>query len=383
MSARLTRLKINRFRDTKPTELHFSAGFNVLLGLNGTGKTTLLDLIAAICSDDLSPYAKEAFDVEYEVADAAHVEPLCVRVWWDPVVEDARRVPSGFRVLISPREADLWVNGSAHRSVRSTEGEAALASGPDEAGFLFGLLAMSRPGLDERRQRWLDVIGGKAQLISLRVDEGLLSFHQLTNGRVGPMSMMLRPEWMGLIRDGRAYGVWNGMHVPWLEEASRVMGFADVEFSISRAVNNGIPIPKNFSFKDPNRGWVDSERLSYGQKRLFTFHCRLAALKHWSTALGPFIADELSNGLHHAWIQHCMEKLEGMQSFLSAQGPLVLDKLPWGSAAELQKMFVRCERQGASILWRNLTEEEALELHQSGEQGYEKTSETLKRQGLW
>jgi len=39
----------------------------VLLGLNGTGKTTLLDLIAAICSDDLSPYAKEAFDVEYEV----------------------------------------------------------------------------------------------------------------------------------------------------------------------------------------------------------------------------------------------------------------------------------------------------------------------------
>jgi len=65
---RLTRLRIDRFRNVKPgTDLRFGPTFNVLLGKNATGKSTLLDLIAAVTNDDLSPYAKEAagFDLTW------------------------------------------------------------------------------------------------------------------------------------------------------------------------------------------------------------------------------------------------------------------------------------------------------------------------------
>ena len=374
MSARLTRLKINRFRDTKPTELHFSAGFNVLLGLNGTGKTTLLDLIAAICSDDLSPYAKEAFDVEYEVLYSEPAELLAVHVWWE-ANEGDEPGKYEFRVAIG---AMVWTNGSTYGSGSTADGVAQLVGTPSENSFVLRLVTMSRlpsPQLGG----WFAAIQG-TRIWPVRMDEGLWFFHQLLGEEPTAFAFMFREEWLKASEDS-AYGSWNGTHLEWLAEAIRMMGFDSIEFSVSVGPT-GVPVLKNFAMRLPGRGWVDSERLSFGQKRLFAFHCRLAVMTHWGTSL-PFIADELSNGLHHAWIQHCMEKLEGMQSFLSAQGPLVLDKLPWGSAAELQKMFVRCERQGASILWRNLTEEEALELHLSGEQGYEKTSETLKRQGLW
>src|SRR5678810_540074 len=57
---RLTRLKINRFRNVTPgTELRFDDGINVLLGRNGTGKTTLLELICALVGGDLDAYKHE------------------------------------------------------------------------------------------------------------------------------------------------------------------------------------------------------------------------------------------------------------------------------------------------------------------------------------
>jgi hypothetical protein len=63
----LKRLKLHKFRYIKPgTELLFTERFNVLLGRNGTGKTTLLDLISTVLRSDFSSLRDEEFDIEYE-----------------------------------------------------------------------------------------------------------------------------------------------------------------------------------------------------------------------------------------------------------------------------------------------------------------------------
>src|SRR5262245_53056348 len=72
---RLTRLRIDRFRNIQPgTELRFGPTFNVLLGKNATGKSTLLDLVAAVINDDLSAYAKEdaGFDLTWWIEKGEH-----------------------------------------------------------------------------------------------------------------------------------------------------------------------------------------------------------------------------------------------------------------------------------------------------------------------
>lgn len=68
LSGRLSRLKINRFRNVESgTEIRFDGGINVLLGRNGTGKTTLLDLVSAISRGALGADEQEEFDLGYDL----------------------------------------------------------------------------------------------------------------------------------------------------------------------------------------------------------------------------------------------------------------------------------------------------------------------------
>src|ERR1051325_687359 len=66
---KLKRLRVERFRSlVKGTELSFSDGINVVLGQNGTGKTTLLELISMVVCSDFSSIATEEFALEYELS---------------------------------------------------------------------------------------------------------------------------------------------------------------------------------------------------------------------------------------------------------------------------------------------------------------------------
>jgi energy-coupling factor transporter ATP-binding protein EcfA2 len=67
-SNRLKWLRINAYRHVEPgTRLEFGPGVNVLLGRNGTGKTTLLELLDMIWSRGFAQLADEVFDLEYAV----------------------------------------------------------------------------------------------------------------------------------------------------------------------------------------------------------------------------------------------------------------------------------------------------------------------------
>lgn len=67
-SPRLTSLVIHKYRHVVPgTRLEFGAGFNVLLGRNGTGKTTLLELIEMIWAKGFAKIENDPFHFEYTV----------------------------------------------------------------------------------------------------------------------------------------------------------------------------------------------------------------------------------------------------------------------------------------------------------------------------
>jgi energy-coupling factor transporter ATP-binding protein EcfA2 len=94
---KLRRLKVDKFRSlARGAELRFSDGINVLLGQNGTGKTTLLELISMVVRSDFSSLAKEEFAFEYELA-VDEGEGAVVRVQNDRQAMDPLPEPFGLQ----------------------------------------------------------------------------------------------------------------------------------------------------------------------------------------------------------------------------------------------------------------------------------------------
>ncbi|MFT5431673.1 MAG: hypothetical protein ACI9OJ_002370 [Myxococcota bacterium] len=82
-------LEIHQYPRVAPgTKLIFDRGINMAVGKNGTGKTTLLELVAMIASGDLSPFERTEFDIawhasadglEFEIRLTNEVKPTSVK----------------------------------------------------------------------------------------------------------------------------------------------------------------------------------------------------------------------------------------------------------------------------------------------------------------
>ncbi len=103
--ATIRRVTIHRLRNVKSGctfELH--SGLNVLLGQNGTGKTTLLQWIADFMSGDLESWSKEPYRVEIEFEVGSNPVPATLQVLIDNEISEfpqAPEAPPGFDRLMS------------------------------------------------------------------------------------------------------------------------------------------------------------------------------------------------------------------------------------------------------------------------------------------
>jgi hypothetical protein len=126
-----------------------------------------------------------------------------------------------------------------------------------------------------------------------------------------------------------------------------------------------------------NRSLKSDVLLSYGQRRLLS-------LLFWIYGARDLVLiDELTNGLHHDWIQGVLDAIGDRQAILATQSPLLLDFLEFDSADAVRRGLVFCSEQDGLMTWKNPTSEEADMVWRGVQAGIQHVSEVLRTRGLW
>ncbi|KYF50654.1 hypothetical protein BE08_13265 [Sorangium cellulosum] len=416
---KLRRLRIEKFRGVAPgTELQFSDGLNVLLGQNGTGKTTLLELISMVVRSDFSSLVREEFSIEYEITVPGEATVLVAVSNKEQLsfVETKARGPIDLSEYWHPAAnvtIEDWSSG-ARRSIRYDD-ERGLTIGDDpplgggrefsclDAGFLW-LYMQQDPELIANRT--YDIIFRASS--ARRFDESLELFTWLTGSSDARKRIVFRRETVlfvginfdllpdallrrlgSMYEQSRSDYTFKHSDLDFLATIKGIMGFDAAELKVD--VTERHPWRDDhemvtlgglvFRFWWEGGEFITHARLSYGQKRLLTFFYYLACNDD------IVIADELVNGLHHHWITACVDAIGERQAFLTSQNPLLLDYVPITSPEQVHRSFILCrgERHGGrpAWAWANMSDADAAELFAAYEVGIEHVSEILQSRGLW
>lgn len=432
LRGRLTRLKINRFRQVKPgTQLHFDDGINVLLGRNGTGKTTLLELIVAVARGDLRRYQRERFDLEFELLLSSETIVVLAQNEIgqqqgpaDFISNESHNTSWSYHIQYSSRDGAIHrIDASIGSTQLSSSGAAQPGSSRETSLFLpafYDHCIRSALSIDPLDHSGFRLQSSRFLRNLLRLDEGLDTFRSVTEGL--PLSHTGFPVRMSFF-SGFQWGNTNEVGrwllevlahyappslVGHLSKPSETAHIAN-EISISSPDWETLDILKDLIgakkiqvtlqlmertetepgrfhsvFGKPvfritnHRGTTFThDQLSYGEKRLLAFMYHAAANPQ------ILVADELVNGLHHEWIQACLDAIQG-QAFLTSQNPLLLDHLPFSSGDEVQRRFILCDRdEHGDWIWRNLDQDAADAFYRAYEVGIQHVSEILETKGLW
>jgi hypothetical protein len=418
---KLTRLKIERFRNVEPCELRFGDGFNVLLGLNATGKTTLLELIAAALSFDFSKFEEEAFAVEYDLefstgrieasVRSARVEPFDVDNPLEQITDLALfdtsvRMRFQFSGLaeawtVCADSSSIWLEEKSdskrplrthagargrsflHRAVQLSAEQSVAEAYRAE---LFSWQYARR--FDEALDMFRSITASPSTWIEATVDRfkgGLVHLHF---GDVLPPEILIEAGRQVLRTPPDSQGLTIPAELlPFLREVGAMFGFKTARLEMRLESRIGATMERlkfgdfRFMFEGHDGSIVRHEDLSYGQKRLLAFYYYLAA--------SPItvIADELVDGLHHLWIDTAITAIGDRQAFLASQSPLLLDHLEFDSAEQVASTFITCrtDRVGDDkrMSWSNMSAHDAERFFRAYQVDVQHVSEILLSKGLW
>ena len=405
----------------------FNDGVNVLLGRNGTGKTTLLELIATVVGSRFESLRHEPLSIEYELLLGNVRMAVTLQSRGGPkefAARGARRNGAGrgstdpewsFRVEVETDEVTLRVSGTPAGARLERDGVVSDVPTVVPFEWYFPAFALDLAMVGDAAsigsvvsEEGIDCL--YRQLNTIRFDEGLDAFRRMTGpdatwivltdtgGTVDlfspgycPASLLftLRSK---LFERATPSPIQNlpDSEVPFLKDAVALLEFegARLEGRLLQKEASaeglrwsfGNPI---YSFTTDSQGSViQHDYLSYGQKRLFAF------LYYLEANPDIIVADELVNGMHYEWIEACLRKIEGRQAFLTSQNPLLLDFLPFESAEQVQRSFIQCRRRtgrdgGMGIDWKNMSAEDARSFYGAYEVGIQQVGEILRTRGLW
>lgn len=421
-------LQINRFRSVKPgTRLTFNPGYNVLLGQNGTGKTTLLNLVAAVIRSDFSQFQDVDFDLQYGLSSDTGTATISVRNEprlsglipallrghrQEPLPTDVNRSEPVFTAEV---RLESKASGSAVVEIQGSGGTVSVMESGTwstplkfESSVNYALPLKIWSALDVVRGRYpslLELLNVFAERQLQRFDESLDFFAQISRTIVTCLRfgqsysehvvqiegvVALQETLLPLVHKhwGRHQYSITHEHLPFLRDAVLQLGFESAEAflelleSVDHEVADVMRLGNLRFLFTHHAGWTISEKLlSYGQKRMLAFLCYLA------TVQSVAVADELVNGLHHRWIQAAIEALGQRQVFLTSQNPLLLDYLTFESPEQVRSTFILCHWEGegaqARMAWESMTQEAAEDFFDSFKVGFQQVGELLQAKGLW
>lgn len=392
---RLKRLKINKFRNVRPTELVFDDEWNVLLGKNSTGKTTLLELIAATIRGDVGAFEGVELDVEAELmlgpvqvkwtvksADAPQVEQLDANLPGTIVRSAQRR----FRAEFTGEGFQRFTVAGDENGIDGATGSRFIISSTGAVAH-WALMLVRAPGA-----RYWDYTAFIAADVH-RFDEVLTFFHRI--GPTGDMVLCSGPGEQSLASREVVNAFGDSLktaperisvehhQLPFLNRFVDLCGFSSASLHLEllrRSASKKNPQASfgrpSFLFRRRNGEELREQHLSFGQKRLLSFLFYL-------TLSNPVIADELVDGLHYDWISACVEATRGRQKFFASQNPLLVDHIGFKTRAAVKSRFIRCSLEGDDMIWENFSDAEADDFFVAYRTGIQGVSEVLRQKGLW
>ncbi len=420
----LRRLVVKKARDVvQGTTLDFGLGLNLLLGRNGSGKTTCLEIIAGLLSfdDTRLPFALHV-EAKYRETASQGTITLTLERDLDPSSllttemdadgEDEYRTVVRGRIEIPGQEpADFtWDAG------KGVLGGTPIETRPDQLRLFIGMaFGYTRAGLKVQPRSGgphpaPPIVPGNPALPEVaptprvdRHDEGLTLLNlALTESHI---TIELRE---GAQSRARASGADSlsahlARAIPKVDELVpnlppidlAELGLGELpgrlgatsgrfELRSERLDKLRGTYRAELFFRFPDESERRWEQLSYGERRLVSLS--------WYLAANPSAVclDEPVNGLHHAWLDWLMGEIERRpQAFVATQNPLLLDYANFTSEEQIRDGIILCSREveGPSartrLRWRHPTDVEASKMFEAVAAGIQYVSEILMMQGLW
>lgn len=439
---RIKRLKINRFRNVRAgCELRFSDKTNIILGLNGTGKSTLLALVASLLADKFEDIGKgEDYDVEAEFAHKQWTIQVSsiykAQSPNEPLLKFHELMKKDNRELAHDKstnvKAEVSITSSNEKTIIRYDGTATIeytiisngktvASGSvvriqgsvDVSILLTYALVVA--SIYEEKAKGLKLSKEYMKLplhvTASRFEEGLEALEHLTKNAKWIFSNH-GSNFSVQTRGTASTAVTSGLHrkfsedvaattlavnhtvSPALRRFTEIAHFPKATFQVEliekTAPARSTPEAEETVYTFGNariyltrkdKSVCTHELLSRGQKRLLAFLLYLEA--HEDIA----IVDELVNDLHYEWIEQCLKALPPRQALLTSQNPLLLDQLIFEDLEDVKGTFVLCycneNRTSDEMTWRNLSDEEAHLFYRAYEAGVQHVSEILRSKRLW
>lgn len=429
---KLTKLQIHKYRGVAPgTELTFSASRSLVVGRNGTGRSTLLDLVSRVLCSDFSGLAHEEFSLEYDLTFPGMKIHVRARNEPRPGSTEPQGSPRERLELVPARtpeatanlepliEATLRLEAPSSQLVVRADASGLYCEVDRQPGYsrsmhwsvldrsVWTLIFMVAQYLGpEVKERLKELLRRTFLLAPSRFDEALGMFSQIGNityamemqgDEVFPLGLMALPTWMPAWFRERvartplpdAFEFSHGDLEPnflarFVTQAGFASGRLRVEVLEKRTYESGGRLGFGrffFHFTRHDGTELTQEQLGHGQKRLLSFLYYLDVNEDFA------VADELPNNLHPQWVEICLREIGGRQAFLTSENPVLFEHLSFGSAEELRAGLILC---GAGVqdgrewlLWSNPTAELASKLFEAHRAGNVPLGGLLQSHGLW